>query len=82
MAPDVGRQCLVLNLSKLVLMSETSSGASRPVDEMLSIIEIASARSIAELKTSETNRAELQTNFKVLDSKIASDLQNIINGDF
>ena len=36
-----------------------------------------------DLKTSKTiTGAELKTNFEVLDSKIASDLKNIINGVF
>ena len=47
------------------------------------INEIESAKSIADLKTSKTiTGAKLQTNFEVLDSKIASGLQKIINGDF
>ena len=50
---------------------------------MLWINEIASAKSIAELKTSTTiTRAVLQTDFEVLDSKKASGLKKITNGDF
>ena len=41
------------------------------------------AKSIAELKMSNTIKGtRLQTNFDVLDSKIASGLQKFINGDF
>ena len=50
---------------------------------MVWISEIDSTKSVADLKTSYTVRvAELQTNFEVLDSEIASDLKHIINGDF
>ena len=62
--------------------SEGTSGASRLVEAMVWISEIESAKSITEPKTSKcTMEAELQSNFEVLDSKIASGLKNIINGD-
>ena len=62
---------------------EVSSGASCPVEAMIWISEIESAKSIAELKTSDTiTGTEVRTNFEVLDSKIACGLEGIINGHF
>ena len=50
---------------------------------MVWIKEIESAKSNADLKTSKIIiGAKLQTNFEVPDSKIASGLKNIIQGDF
>ena len=50
---------------------------------MVWINEIVSAKFIAALKTSNlVTRAELLTNFEVLDSKIASGLKKVINEDF
>ena len=47
--------------------------ASRPVESIVRISEIESAKSTAELKTSKSiTGADLQSHFKVLDSKIAS----------
>ena len=63
--------------------SESSSCASRPIAAMVWMNEIESAKCIADLKTSYAiTGAKLQTNFEVLDSKIAIDLQKIINGSF
>ena len=63
--------------------TEVSSDASRPVEASVWINEIASAKSFAKLKTSKSiNGSELQSNLEVLDSKIASGLKKIINGDF
>ena len=57
--------------------------ASRPIEAMIWINEIESAKSVADLKTSYFITGDkLQTNFKVLDSKIASGLKKIINEDF
>ena len=53
--------------------SEESSGASRLVEAMTWVNEIESAKSIADLKTAKSiTGAKLQTNFEVLDSRIAS----------
>ena len=58
--------------------SEVPSYASRPIEALVWINEIESAISIADLKTSKTvTGAKLQTNFEVLDSKIASGLKKI-----
>ena len=63
--------------------NEVSSCPNRPVEPMVWISEIVSTKSVADLKTSFTvTGAEVQTNFEVLDSEIASDLKHIINGDF
>ena len=54
-------------------MSEVFSCASRPIDSKIWINVVESAKSIAYLKTSYTfTAAKLQSNFEVLDSKIAS----------
>ena len=63
--------------------NEVFSCASRPVEAMIWINEIASAESDAKLKTSfSITGAELQTNFEVLDSQTVRGLKEIINGDF
>ena len=50
---------------------------------MIWISETESGKFMAELKTSNIiTGAELQTNFEVLDSKIVSGLEKIINADF
>ena len=63
--------------------SEVSSCASRSIETMMWINEIESAKSIDDLKTTcAITGAKLQTNCEVLDSKMASGLKKIINGDF
>ena len=59
---------------------EVFSCVSRPVEAMIWIDEIESAKSTAELKTSNSiTGAELHTNFELLDSQIASGIKNIFN---
>ena len=54
----------------------------RLIDATFRISETEPAKSVAELKMSnKITGAKLQTNFEV-DSKIASGLKNVINGDF
>ena len=66
-----------------ILECEASSCVSRPIKAMIWINEIEFAKSTAELKTSNTIiGAKLQTNFEALDSKIASGIKKIINGEF
>ena len=63
--------------------SEVSSCARRPIEAMVWINEIESAKFIAELKTSKSiTGAALKSNLEVLDTQIASGVKNIINGDF
>ena len=63
--------------------SEVLSCASRPIEAMICINELESAKFIVDLKTSYTiTDDKLQTNFEVLDSEIARGLKKIINGDF
>ena len=53
-----------------------------PIEAMIWVNEIESAKSVADLKISYSNNGDkLQTNFQALDSKIASGLKKIINGD-
>ena len=67
----------------MIFRIEVSSCASRPIEGMIWINEIESAKSIADLKTSYSiTGAKLQTNFEVLDSKKASGRKKIINEDF
>ena len=55
----------------------------RPIEAIFRSSETELAKSVAELKMSnKITGAKLQTNFEVLDSKIASGVKNIINGDF
>ena len=62
---------------------EVSSCASRPIEAVVWINEIESAKSVADLKMSYSiTGAKLQTHFKVLDFKIASGLKKFTNGDF
>ena len=66
----------------MLFWSEVSSCASRPIEEMVWISDIESAKSIADLKSSYSiTGAKLQTHFEVLDFKVASGLKKIINGD-
>ena len=63
--------------------SEAPSCASRPIEAMVWINQIESAKFLADPKTSyATTRARLQTNFEVLGSEKASGFKMIINGDF
>ena len=63
--------------------SEVPSCASRSIEAMVWVNDIESAKSVADLKTSCSITGEkLQTNFEVLDSKIASGLKTISNGDY
>ena len=63
--------------------SEVSSCANRPIEVMVWINEIESAKSVADLKTAHSvTGAKLQTNDEVLGSKKASGLKKIINGAF
>ena len=65
------------------LRSKVSSCSGRPIEGMMWINEIESAKSIADLETSYTiTWAKLQTNFEVLDSKIARGLKKVTHGDF
>ena len=62
--------------------SDVSSFTSRPIEAMVCINEIGSAKSVADVKTSySVTEAKLQTNFEVLDSKIASSPNRIIDGN-
>ena len=62
--------------------SEVSSCGSRSSEAIARINETESAKSTADLTTSYTiTRAMLQTNFEVLDSRIASGLKKNIDGD-
>ena len=64
-------------------MREVSSRASRPIEAMVWINEIESAKSISDLKTLYAiTGAKFLTNFEILNSRIASGLKKIINGDF
>ena len=63
--------------------SEVSSCACRTIETMSWINGIKSVKCVADLKTSYSIiGVKLQTNFEVLDSKVASGLKKIINGDF
>ena len=62
---------------------DVSSCASGPIEAIVWVNEIESTKSVVDLKTSwSITRAKLQTNFEVLDSKMASGLEKIINEDF
>ena len=61
------------------LMNFRRDGASRSFEAMVWISEIASAKSIAELKTSKNH---YWSDFEVLDSEIASGFKTLINWDF
>ena len=61
-------------------MSEVSSGASRPIEAMVWFNETESAKSVADLKKSDTiTGSKLQTNSEVLGSEMASGLKRIIH---
>ena len=63
--------------------SDVASSASHPIAAMVWINQIDSAKSFADLKMSyAVTGAKLQTNFEVVESKMASGLKKIIDGDF
>ena len=69
-------------ISRMNFRNEVSSCASRPIEAMAWINENESAKSVADLKKLfYITRAKLQVNFEVLDSRMASGLNEIINGD-
>ena len=68
---------------RTICRSEVSSGAGRPTEAMIWTREMNFSKSSAELKTSNTiTEAKLRAHFEVLDSKIASNFEKIINRHF
>ena len=69
-------------ICRMIIRSEGSSYASRPVEAMIWINEVQTAKSIADLKMSHTiSGVQKQTNCEDLDSETASDLKKITDGD-
>ena len=67
----------------MIIGSEVSSCASRPVEAMIWINEVEPAKCIADLKMSHTmTEAQKQTKCEVLESKTVSGLKKITHGDF